>query len=232
MSLSVNMPLTNVHDHPVFPWLWPGPRAGLSFDLTPDQHQQPVHVPFNITPFTRRGPGLVPDQVGRVGRHAAAMPARRAGPVHCMRAKVTHWFGLLPSSGTIFEGCLLVGSCFNILSTGQHSATWTSPLYARKRATPPNVATAAPAKSTNYTSWKFVVPRKFCFVGLVCFTIIHFASSRVHCMRAIFFFFIGTNNIKVKRKLCKCVKYTNNSCCVSDTIESIVSCSSYLVLQA
>ena len=166
-----------------FPWLWPGPRAGLSFDLTPDQQQQPVHVPFNITPFTRRGPGLVPDQVGRVGRHAAAMPARRAGPVHCMRAKVTHWFGLLPSSGTIFEGCLLVGSCFNILSTGQHSATWTSPLYARKRATPPNVATAAPAKSTNYTSWKFVVPRKFCFVGLVCFTIIHFASSRVHCMR-------------------------------------------------
>ena len=95
MSLSVSVPLTNVHDHPRFPWLWPPlcqeqVSLGQIFDLIPDQQQkqqQPASCPFQYQPFHRPWPW--PPRPWPTGQSRASRSNAGAGPVHCMRAKAT-----------------------------------------------------------------------------------------------------------------------------------------------
>ena len=77
---------------------WPSPfpmtlTGSKSRDIWP--HPWPAGPSFNITPFTR-DPGLVPDQVGRVGRHAA-MPVPRLPGQSTVCARRPHWFQFLIS---------------------------------------------------------------------------------------------------------------------------------------
>ena len=80
MSLSVSVPLTNVHDHRLFPWLWPGPRAEI-FDLIPDQQAR-----RSISPLS---PATLASSLTKWAKSGVTQQCRPGGPVHCMRAKAT-----------------------------------------------------------------------------------------------------------------------------------------------
>ena len=110
------------------------------------------------------------------------MPAGRASPLYAREGHTGSGFLLLAQFRWVL-GFSLGSCCVNIMTAAHHLATWTSPLYARKRADY-SVADGVAAKSTNYTSWNFVVPRKFCFAGPAASLLFILAVSRVHCMRA------------------------------------------------
>ena len=91
ISLNVSVPLTNVHDHPLFPWLWPPvSRAGLSLpDIWPHPWPEAAAaarlVSLSISPLS---PTLASSSLTNWAESASRSNAG-VGPVHCMRAKAT-----------------------------------------------------------------------------------------------------------------------------------------------